>query len=279
MDKLTDFIKELRDRLSNPLFSSLLIAWFIINWQIPIGLLFYNNESLKNDGYNSYIDLITKKYSYWHFLVYPVLIALAYTFAFPFFRNVIFAFQSWIQSWGTTWSLGISKKGKISMERYILLREKYLNQIKTVEDVFAQEANYLVQNKELALEKTKLTTDNNKLSSDLSYWQSMNDSRILNGDWDYTFKASEAASTQYYRLQIFGNQVYFFSDPSKKIKIEEYHLSDFFCNPFHGKLCFVLSSMSKGQKIYHNLSFPNGITELVGTENHTSIIVYKKIAE
>jgi hypothetical protein len=279
MDKLTDFFKELRDRLSNPLFSSFLIAWLVINWQIPIALLFYSNETLRADGYNSYFDLIDKKYSVWYYFIYPVIVALFYTFVFPLFRNVIFAFQSWIQSWGTKWIFNISKKGKISMERYIQLREKYLKQIKTVEEVFTQEADYLTQNKELNIEKTKLSTENNKLSSDLSNWQSMNDPRILNGDWDYTFKPSESDSPRHYRLQIFGDQVYFFSDASKRTKIEEYHLSDFFCNPFHGKLCFTLSSVSKGHKIYHNLSFPNGIAELVGTEDHTRSIFYRKVAE
>ena len=280
MEKITDFFRELKDRLSNPLFSSFLVAWLIINWQIPIGLLFYSNQTLKADGYNSYMDLISKKYSEWNYIIEPLLFAVAYTFIFPFLRNVILAFQTWIKTKSTNWNLEISKSGKVSMERYIQLRKKYFNQIETVEAVFKEEANYLEQNKELNTEKIKLTTQNNKLSSDLDYWQRMNDSRILDGEWDYIFKSSELDAGRNYRVTIMGGQFHIYSDPSKRHKIETYSLSDFFCNPMNYKLCFVLTSMSDSKiRLLHNLHFPNGITELTGTENHFGIIVYRKLRE
>jgi hypothetical protein len=56
MDKLSDFFKDLKERVSAPLFSSFALAWLIFNWKIPIALFFYKNQNLSADGYNSYID-------------------------------------------------------------------------------------------------------------------------------------------------------------------------------------------------------------------------------
>ena len=280
MEKITDIFKELRERLINPLFSSFIIAWVVINWRIPVGLIFYSNANLKVDGYNSYMDLIAKNYSSWHYVVYPFLISFVYTFAFPFFRNVIFAFQTWIKTKSTNWNLEISRVGKVSMERYIQLKQKYYEQSKTLEQLFTDEGKYLDENKELNVEKAKLFTENNKLSSDLNYWNSMNDSRVLNGEWDYSFRASITDEIKAYRVEISGNQFYLYKDASKRDRIEIYNIQDFFCNPFSRRLCLALVPMSTpGKTIFHNLQFPNGISELRGTEDGTYTIVYRKLAE
>jgi hypothetical protein len=280
MEKITDFFNDVKDRLSNPLFSSFIIAWLVINWQIPIALFFYNTESLKIDGYKSYIDLIASKYSSWNYIVYPLLLAFAYTFIFPFLRNGILAFQAWIRTWGNDLNLKISRKGKVPTERFVQLRKKYLEQTKTLEQVFAEEGRYVEENKELNLEKTKLTTQNNSLSADLSNWRSMNDVNVLYGEWDYLFKPSENDLGTNYRLSIMSGQIHMYADASKSKKIEVYNIQDFFCNPMARRLCFVLSPFSDGKrKILHNLTYPNGIAELTGTEDHVNLIVYRKLLE
>jgi hypothetical protein len=54
IEKPNDLLKELKDRLSNPLIFSFIIAWLFFNWQITVGLLLYKNDQLIRDGYFFY---------------------------------------------------------------------------------------------------------------------------------------------------------------------------------------------------------------------------------
>lgn len=280
MEKITDFFKDIRDRLSNPLFSSFIISWLIINWQIPVAFSFYNNETLKNDGYNSYMDLILSKWSGWNYFGYPLLLALIYTFVFPFIRNGVFAFQTWIRTWGNDLNLKISKKGKVSTERYVQLREKYNRLTKTLEELLSQETTFVQENSQLKAEKVQLTTQNNNLSTDLSRWQTMNDSRILNGEWDYVIKSNQGVPVKNFRLTIQSNNAYTYTDAAKRNLIENYNIQDFFCNPVNSRLCFTLHPTKEaGKAVFHNLQFPNGISDIFGTEDDNFLVFYKKLRE
>ena len=280
MERITDFFKDVRDRLSNPLFSSFIISWLIINWKIPIALLFYSNQSLKIDGYDSYMNLIISNSSAWKYFGYPLMLAVGYTFLFPFIRNAILAFQTWIRTWGSDLNLKISKRGKISTERYIQLREKYNKLTRTLEDLLSQETSFVQENSELKIEKTKLTTQNSSLSADLLHWQTMTDSRILNGEWDYELISKENGTSKKYRLSLRGNNVHFCTDASKRNLIETYNIQDFFCNPYSLKMCFTLHPTKNASKaVFHNLQFPNGISELNGTEDFNVLVFYKKLTE
>src|SRR5688500_18619166 len=103
MDKLSDFFKDLKERVSAPLFSSFALAWLIFNWKIPIALFFYKNQNLSADGYNSYIDLISKNIIPANTLWKPLLAALFYTFGYPVIRTYILAFNTKIKTWSNTW--------------------------------------------------------------------------------------------------------------------------------------------------------------------------------
>ena len=131
MDKISEFIKEFRDRLSNQFFSSFIIAWCLINWEIVIGLIFYKITDLYLDGYKSYKHLIESNLNNNSALYYPIICALSYTFAFPFLKNLILAFNAWIKLWGDNWNLKISKNGKIPMHKYmeLILEGKEKNQL------------------------------------------------------------------------------------------------------------------------------------------------------
>jgi hypothetical protein len=123
MDKLIDFFKDVKVRISSPLISSFIIAWSVINWRVPISLIFYRQPELKIDGYDSYFELISgiplAKYFLW-----PFFIALFYTFIFPFVRNCIHAFNSWVNKWGLKWEYSISKEASISMDNFYKLKKE-----------------------------------------------------------------------------------------------------------------------------------------------------------
>ena len=280
MEQLSNLTKNMRDRFSNPLFFSFIISWTFINWRIPIGLIMYNNAALKTDGYTSYMNLIEQNYTIQRSIILPLLTALFYTFGFPFVRNWILAFQTWIIKRSTDWNLKIAASGQVSMEKYIQLRERYFTQIKTVENLFLEEGKYLFENKELNIEKLKLTTQNNNLNNNLQHWQSMNNVRLLDGEWNYHFKSKDKKINNNYRMTISGSQAWLYSDASRVDMLENYQIDEFFCNPETKRLCFVLKSATQPEKrLFHNLNFPNSITELRGTENYYDTILYTKLKE
>ena len=138
-DKISDFFKDIKDRLSNPFISSFIITWLIFNWRVPVSLLWYSQAELVNIGHRSHFDFINKLYSFQWFIIWPTVSAFAYTFLFPFFRNEILVFNAWIKSKGSKRIFKASGEGKVPMSRYILLRENYNNQSKKLEDVINRE--------------------------------------------------------------------------------------------------------------------------------------------
>src|SRR5690606_4964283 len=83
MDQVKSFFETFKERISNPLISSFIIAWLVVNWKITIGLLFYNIAELNRDGYISYIDLISKNSCAINTFVIPLAWSLFYTFIYP----------------------------------------------------------------------------------------------------------------------------------------------------------------------------------------------------
>ena len=149
MDKLSEFFKELKDRFSNPLFFSFIVGWLAINWKIVVGLFFYSQSQLQRDGYSSYFELIIKTSNWKSTFALPFFIALLYTFLFPIIRNWIAMFNAWNQKWGTERTLKISKEGKISVSKYIKLRQIYDQRRLVIEEVLEKESSHLIENEKL----------------------------------------------------------------------------------------------------------------------------------
>lgn len=185
MEKISDFFKELKERLSNPFIYSFLISWLIFNWKIPIALIFYKSEDLAKDGYKSFISLIADQIHLQKSFIYPILAALVYTFAFPFFRNTIIAFNSWTKAWGSSWSLKLSKSGKISIEKYIELRNTYAKRTQLLEQTLEKESKFLHENEELRNRILSLTQEKNDYQSKNQKWVDYNSYSILNGEWNF----------------------------------------------------------------------------------------------
>lgn len=184
MDKISEFFKELKDRFSNPLFFSFILGWLAINWKIVIGLIFYSLPQLQTDGYSSYQNLIIKESNFYNSFLVPFIIALAYTFLFPIFRNWINIFNAWNQKWGTQKVLNISKDGKISVSKYIQLREVYQKRQQTIEDVLEKESAYVEQNEELKNELNKSQAKCKTSEDEIQNIKYINDISIfMEGDW------------------------------------------------------------------------------------------------
>lgn len=193
MDKISDFLKELRERVSSPFFFSFLLSWLLINWRIPIALIFYKSEDLTKDGFKSYMDLITKQYGNGNMFWWPLFSALVYTFLYPLFKNAVILVNAWYQRWGTNFSLQISKKGKMPVEKYIKLRQSYVDRTELLEKILREENAFSVQKIELQNDNLLLMADKQKLEADLQTlqatvdnWSRSNQLKYLAGYWQYS---------------------------------------------------------------------------------------------
>lgn len=196
MDKIADFFKELKDRFSNPFFSSYIIAWLIFNWKIPIALLFYQQSELQKDGYCSFIDMINVNLDKHRSFLYPLGLAFLYTFGFPFLKNLISISNAWFEKWGMNISLKTAGKGSISIEKYLKLRALYIARRQNLEEVLGQESIYLEENKELVKEAEKNSNTINRLDSQMLDIKNKSNNNFFDGSWSIKFDNNRYAETE-----------------------------------------------------------------------------------
>lgn len=177
MDKLNDVFKELKQRLTNPLILSFFLSWLIINWRVTIGLIFYKIEDLPKDQYQSYSDLIVKNYGPWHYYIYPFLIAVGYTFCFPFIRSGIKLFQSWLNRETDKRLFKMSGTTTVPIKRFLKDRQLYLSNTEKLREIMDKESEYLTENQSLRAER-------NRLQEQMNEYSTLSNSNFLNGYWD-----------------------------------------------------------------------------------------------
>lgn len=277
MEKITDFFKELKERINNPLISSFIISWIFINWKITIGLIFYKNTDFINDGYFSYFDLITRNSELWRALWLPLIIATGYTFIFPFLRNVILAFQSWIKSWGSVWNLRFAKDGKISTSKYIGLRKIYEERTVFLEEVIEKESKLVEENAELKTNNLKLLDEKNNLHEVLSKWQNANNPSILNGNWEFSHNVFLTDEEVPERIFIHNGVIEYLDRLSGSSSLKK-QIDAFFYNPESGDLSFITNEMPNSAYIeYYKLKAVKDLKILRGKNNSLEEVEFKRI--
>lgn len=208
MDKITDLFQGLKERFNNPLFGSFIIAWLIINWQVPIGIIFYGNETLAKDGYKSKIDLIHRLYSQRYFIWLPLVSAVIYTFGFPILKNWIRFFYVWANKWGTDRSLIIANNGAIPISKYFSLREDYTERTKYLQEVIKSESSYIEENKEINQRILQLQNEKNELQFRTSELNERNNLLTLNGFWKIKHKRALNGNEFHERVMISNGEIY-----------------------------------------------------------------------
>lgn len=276
METISDFSKELKERLSNPLFYSFLLSWAAFNWKILLGLFFYNNQELRIDGYTSYLDLVSKNLSASNTLWKPLLVASLYTFIFPFIRNLILAFNSWIKTWGNTWRLKISKASKISISKYVQLREIYDERTALLQEVLEKEGKIL---NDYELEKNKvlsITNAKNEISRELEKWKSINDVSLIAGDWEVHYQNHKERSV--YRIKISNSIIEFLDTPPSGID-SRLTIRSFFRRPDATFLTMTtLSEDASRNRTFHffQMDILDDFKILRGTEDDLLNIEFRK---
>lgn len=277
MEKISDILKDLKERVSNPLISSFLISWLVFNWKIVIGLLFYKSQELQVDNYTSYIDLITKNSSANRSLFHPLYVSLGYTFIFPFIRNFILAFNSWIKAWGSTLNLRLSRKGNISVAKYIQLRSIYEERTNLLQNVIKEESSTLKNYENEKNITLKLSSEKNELTKELLSWKASNDITMLDGEWEIHYANKPQHEIQ--RIRILNGNIEHLDQPAPKNPIHSI-IRLIYRYPNSSQLSFcTLKTVQNGEKSYHFFQFSimDNMNLLRGFEDEAINVEFRKL--
>lgn len=192
MENLKDFYQSLKERFANPLVFSFIWAWAIFNWEIVICLIFYKQEEVKSEGYQSIFQFIKAHQNIKENLYYPLGVAVLYVFLMPLFRNLIKAFYAWVSTWGENWNLKISKDAKIPISKYISMRNEYDKRSKILEETISKDNRISEEYENLKTElfdyRNKLDEEKQNVASMDSKFRQITDMSVLDGYWNVKYE-------------------------------------------------------------------------------------------
>lgn len=180
-----------RDRFTNPLFFSFLVAWIFYNWQATLAILGYQfneNDSL----YGATIYHIIKCHSSYKG---PILLAFLYTIFNPIVKSVIRVFYTYINTKAETYNIMVSKSGKVEINKYLRMRATMLDRTRKLEKLIEDEDKNIEIISTLRTEKAEAENEKNKAKAELDTikYEMMISKNVslLNGQWKNTYGNQE----------------------------------------------------------------------------------------
>jgi hypothetical protein len=199
MNDFKDFFKDLRDRITSPLFGSFIISWLVSNWNLVLIILFNNADTLKKDRfsmiYNSFINQ-----SWINLWVLPSVGCLIYLFGYPIVKNKIKIYNATKQAEGdheiVTKTIGYSIPLSEYNDRLSEIEKERSNLASLIKEqlVIRDERNAAVSKvTDLEQKISNLSTDVVDLTDDLSKAKNLG-VNVLDGKWKATLIMREGAS-------------------------------------------------------------------------------------
>lgn len=284
MEKVKDILSNIRERFSNPLLFSFLCSWLVINWKISVGLLWYDPTQLEKHGYVSFFDLIEHNLNTNDSIYKPLIFAIAYTILAPVLKVFIKAFYSWTSKWGETWNLRIIDGGKISISKFLKLREEYHNNISQLEKVIEGESEYVEQNEELSRKLNDMQIELNRSKKEYidleERIREFNDVQFLDGIWINTYEIHQGSKGT---EEVAINNGRYSIVTKFDVHEQKFDIRDFWYDKKRKKIFFVKElTMDEKRKrpesehyLINRLDF-KGSGLLVGYENGTTKIEYRR---
>lgn len=208
MSEQRTFVSQITDRLSNPFFFSFILSWLFWNWEIVIGLVWYNGNNIGHYGYDSYEALIRDNSNVLVNYLAPTLTALLYTFLWPWCRNNIDSFIALKAKQNNQNLRKISLGSFIPIEKYYTLKDRLDQANKSVELLIEQEKNNVKESGVFQQRYNEQLEKSNKMQEQLDKWNHKNDRQNIKGEWILTLKDSSTT----YIVTIENNRLYFSGD-------------------------------------------------------------------
>lgn len=283
-EKVKDIYENIKDRLSNPLIFSFLCSWLVLNWKIPVALIWYDKSQFSGCGCHTIFDFIDWEWKNNGTFILPFIIAVVYTAAIPFIKNSIRIISAYAQKWGENEEIKALKGGGIGIDKYLRLREDYKNRIDNLETIVDEEKKYINENITLVNDLSKvrddlnmLTIENNRLKSSIS------DLSILNGRWKFSKSKSLSYDKGEFLELVTLPYELIIKDGKCFVGVQQkFIITDFFRNPTNGKIFFnkiLMDTLNeKGNYIFQEINFINKLNFnesnkdiLEGTENGVEV--------
>jgi len=296
MDKLSDFLNSIKERIVNPFFVSFIIAWVCWNPKITVGLIWFDAEQIKRAGYTSIFDLIDCQAGIWTTLLLPFLSALVYT---GLIGNLVSALNEFTQSWGGDWNLNISKKSSIPTEKYLKLKENFDEGMKALEKIIKDEdkSGELYRGEQVARLKSEADANerNVKLHELQKQYNSVFDIKFLEGRWKCNYLNKLGNNPFECFVYIQNNNLYV--EDVRASLANAYTVHNFALNVTARKVFFVKYSTPDSfgklpidlQHGFKNLALGDSPifvdltiqdeNNMAGTENGDVTVSYKRVAE
>ncbi len=160
-------LKPFVSRFAQPVILSFCIAWIFWNWEIVIGLIWYNATTLPNYGYKNYRELIHDNAIWQRNYLYPLLAAIA----FPYLRFGLNYYNTQLKTEERNSTLQVAGSGKMSTLRFLELRKSYEDKISQLSAYFEEQATIQKRDNEKDTEIIKLKTDLDRTKESLSSYQ------------------------------------------------------------------------------------------------------------
>lgn len=213
---MEELVNAIRDRFKSPIFGRFLLSWCIYNWKIVYLTVFIGQDKIGCTKLD-YIEQVLSQYNwtYGNLIVYPVLTTLGLILVE---QSLIIGYNYIIsrrEIWWQKIRAGLSLITIYSTEEYNKIYEKYDTLKKQVENLKAENSNFLsaieAYNKEkndlsnniilLNEEKADLKNKNNELSNQISILKEYKDKHVLSlykksidnifiGKWECKFSIS-----------------------------------------------------------------------------------------
>lgn len=272
MERLTDFMDEMKIRLRNPLFASFVFAWLIWNWKVWIGLFWHNDQSLQRACYSDYIGFVKDQLDWYKSLIWPSVSSIVMVLLLPLFRNLSDMYQAFMMNWGERKVLEISKSGVISIDKYIAKKQEIIKYVDEIKEAAANEIeliNELNETKE-ALGQLKGQNFHNEAQLKELRDRLINTRKVnlLEGIWAISPGLKGNKSEEY---QFMGGEVHeFFS-----LKHRDKFANVLYVLESNNRINLVMktnhNSIEYFELIYSSSSY------MQGTRNNTESIVFRRV--
>jgi hypothetical protein len=234
MDDFKDFFKDLRDRITSPLFGSFIVSWLLTNWNLVFMVLFNNADTLKQDRYKIIYNAFYQQPTF-RLLWFPLIGMSFYIFAYPWIKNYIKLYHAKRQADNDSQILDATRGYSIPLENYIEQLDSFEKEKKTLSGQIAEqikirdERNLAVSEAtQLKSEKARLEIANSNLGQQLSEANSMSYGAI-EGKWvaDVTMANGSVVP-----------QTWLFSGSILKVNEARYIMKDFVANANGTRIAF-----------------------------------------
>jgi len=149
-----DVLKPFLSRLSQPIILSFCIAWIFWNWEIVVGLLWYDSKTIHLYGYKNYKELINNNANVCRNYLCPLVIA----FLFPGVRFGLNWFNTFMRTKERSQILQTSGTGKIATLRFLELKKSYDDRLASISTFIDSEAQLQTQLNNAETENTQHKT-------------------------------------------------------------------------------------------------------------------------